>query len=113
MLITHSGTSSIFCKVCLVVLFRALLEGEKITIAGLVEKRLKKLNGLRFTLPEASIVLAEQIGLGAMAACNHRCLSISGKDSILIVIISVPASQYGNAAFHHLVQLHFYFGIKG
>jgi hypothetical protein len=36
-------------------------------IGGLELKTLKKLNGLKFTYPSASIVLAKQIGLGATA----------------------------------------------
>ena len=52
------------------VLSLTLLAGEKITIGGLDEKRLKKLNGLRFTLPALSIVDAKQIGRGAIACCK-------------------------------------------
>ena len=35
-----------------------------------VENKLKKLKGLRFTLPALSIVEAKQMGLGAMACCR-------------------------------------------
>jgi hypothetical protein len=62
-----SGTSKIFSSVCFVVLFLTLLDGEKIAIGGLVLKKLKKLNGLRFTFPFRSIVEAKQIGRGAIA----------------------------------------------
>jgi hypothetical protein len=58
-----------------VVLSLSLLEGEKITIGGLVENKLKKLKGLRFTFPSLSIVDAKQIGLGAMACCKRSCRS--------------------------------------
>jgi hypothetical protein len=53
-----------------VVLSLTLLAGEKITTGGLEENKLKKLKGLRFTLPALSIVEAKQIGLGAMACCR-------------------------------------------
>src|SRR3954452_9739224 len=62
MFITTSGTSLTFCSVCLVVLSLTRLDGEKITIGGLDENILKKLKGLRFTLPSLSIVEAKQIG---------------------------------------------------
>src|SRR5262245_78384 len=39
-----SGTSKTFSSVCLVVLLRILRDGEKITIGGWEENRLKKLN---------------------------------------------------------------------
>jgi hypothetical protein len=48
-------------------------EGEKITIGGLVENKLKNENGLRFTFPLPSIVDAKQIGLGAIACCSQAC----------------------------------------
>jgi hypothetical protein len=57
-----------------VVLSRPLLEGENTTTGGFVEKRLKKLKGLRFTFPSSSIVDANAIGLGAMACCSQLCL---------------------------------------
>jgi hypothetical protein len=53
-----------------VVLSRTLLEGEKTTIGGLEENKLKKLKGERFIFPALSIVDAKQIGLGAMACCK-------------------------------------------
>jgi len=56
-----------------VVLSLTLLEGEKIIIGGLVLNILKKLNGLKFTLPSASTVLAKAIGLGAIAVCIIVC----------------------------------------
>jgi hypothetical protein len=46
------------------------LAGEKIRIGGLELKTLKKLNGERFGLPAALIVLANAIGLGATALCR-------------------------------------------
>jgi hypothetical protein len=48
-----------------------LLDGEKITIGGLVENKLKKENGLKFTFPSLSIVLANAIGRGLTACCNQ------------------------------------------
>ena len=47
------------------VLSRNLREGEKITIGGLVENTLKKLNGLRLILPALLMVAAKHIGRGA------------------------------------------------
>jgi len=47
-----------------------LLEGEKTTIGGWVENKLKKLKGLRFTWPFLSIVEAKQTGLGAIICCR-------------------------------------------
>jgi hypothetical protein len=67
---TTSGTSSTFCKVCFVLLSLTLLEGEKITMGGLDENILKKLNGLRFTFPFLLIVEAKQIGRGAITCCR-------------------------------------------
>jgi hypothetical protein len=52
----------------LVVLSRTLLAGEKTIIGGLALNTLKKLNGLRLARPEASMVLAKAIGLGATEA---------------------------------------------
>src|SRR4051794_3845939 len=72
-LITTSGTSFTFSKVCLVVLFLTLRDGEKITTGGLIENKLKKLNGDKFTLPLASILLTNAMGLGAMAYCKKFC----------------------------------------
>ena len=73
MLITTSGTSKIFSNVCFVVLSRTLLDGEKTAIGGLELNKLKKLNGLRLTFPFLSIVLANAIGLGAIAPCKIPC----------------------------------------
>jgi hypothetical protein len=44
-----------------------LLDGEKIKTGGLDPKTLKKLKGLKFTYPFASMVLANAIGRGAIA----------------------------------------------
>jgi hypothetical protein len=49
------------------VLLRTLLAGENINIGGLLPKTLKKLNGDKFILPSSSMVLAKQIGRGAIA----------------------------------------------
>jgi hypothetical protein len=70
MFTTTSGTSIKFCKVCLVVLSLTRLDGEKIITGGLEENKLKKLKGLRFIFPFLSIVLAKQIGLGAITCCR-------------------------------------------
>jgi hypothetical protein len=53
-----------------VVLSRTRLEGEKTTIGGLVENKLKKLKGLRLTDPDLSIVEAKQIGRGPIRCCK-------------------------------------------
>jgi hypothetical protein len=53
-----------------VVLSRTLLAGEKITMGGLEENKLKKLKGDRFTFPSLSIVEAKHTGLGAIACCR-------------------------------------------
>jgi hypothetical protein len=50
-----------------VVLSRTLRAGEKIKRVGFEPKILKKLNGLKLGLPSLSIVLAKQMGLGAIA----------------------------------------------
>ncbi len=62
--ITTSGTSRMFSQVCLVVLSRPRLAGEKISRGGLAPKQLKQLKGLRLTIPFLSTVLANAIGLG-------------------------------------------------
>jgi hypothetical protein len=67
---TTSGTSKMFCRLCLVVLSLILLAGEKTTIGGLEENKLKKLKGLRLTFPSLSIVEAKQIGRGATICCK-------------------------------------------
>jgi hypothetical protein len=51
-------------------LFLILLEGEKTTMGGVVENKLKKLKGVRLTFPFLSIVEAKQIGRGAIACCR-------------------------------------------
>lgn len=73
MLMTTSGTSFTFSSVCLVVLLRTRRDGEKITTGGLVENKLKKENGDKFTLPLASILLTNAMGRGAMAYCKKWC----------------------------------------
>lgn len=70
---TTSLVCSAFSKVCLVVLFRTRLAGEKIMIGGLALNTLKKLKGDRLGLPSASMVLAKAIGLGATALNNNPC----------------------------------------
>jgi hypothetical protein len=52
------------------VLSRTLRAGENISVVGLLPKILKKLNGLKLGFPSLSIVLAKQIGRGAMAVSN-------------------------------------------
>lgn len=52
------------------VLSTTLLAGEIITTGGLAENKLKKLKGLKLTLPFLSIVDAKHAGLGAMACCK-------------------------------------------
>jgi hypothetical protein len=71
-----------FSKVCLVVLSRTLREGEKIQTGGFILNKLKKLKGLRFTLPFKSIVEAKQIGLGAIAYCKYCCKACVLKSSV-------------------------------
>jgi hypothetical protein len=53
-----------------VVLSLILREGEKITTGGLLENKLKKLKGLRFTLLALSMVQAKHIGRGATTCCR-------------------------------------------
>ena len=48
-------------------LLRTRLAGEKIAIGGLALNTLKKLNGLKFGLPDASTVLVKAIGRGPTA----------------------------------------------
>jgi hypothetical protein len=59
--------------VCLVVLSRTRLAGEKINIGGFELNTLKKLNGDKFGFPLLSMVLAKAIGLGATALCKYPC----------------------------------------
>src|ERR1044072_8052046 len=73
-----------FSSVCLCVLSLPLLAAEKITIGGLYENKLKKLKGLRFAFPSLSIVLANAIGLGAMAYCSQFIFSVKFKSLIII-----------------------------
>lgn len=60
-----------FSNVCLIVLSRTRMAGEKIILVGLLPKILKKLNLERFTFPSRSIVLAKQIGLGEIAPSKY------------------------------------------
>ena len=93
MFTTTSGTSKMFCNVCLVVLSLPLREGEKTMIAGLVLNKLKKLKGLRFTFPSLSIVLAKHIGRGATVCCKKFCAAmevISFKAIDLNIFIFLP-----------------------
>jgi hypothetical protein len=83
-----SGTSKIFSKVCFVVLSLALRDGEKTTTAGFVLNRLKKLNGLRFTLPLRSMVLAKQIGRGATVCCKKFCAA-AGEISFIAIDLNI------------------------
>ncbi len=88
---TTSGTSSTFSKVCLMELSRTRLAGENMAIGGLLPKTLKKLNGLRFTLPFLSMVDAKQMGLGATAESKYACnspvrFSFGSNDNIGIVL---------------------------
>jgi hypothetical protein len=53
--------------VCFKELSLPLRVGENTITGGFELKTLKKLYGLRFTLPSASTVLAKQMGLGATA----------------------------------------------
>jgi hypothetical protein len=59
-----------FSSVCFVVASLTRLDGENTQTGGLVLNILKKLNGLRFTLPSLSTVEAKHIGRGAMAYCR-------------------------------------------
>src|SRR4051794_7844051 len=102
MLMTTSGTSCIFSKVCLVVLFLSLREGEKITIGGLIENRLKKLNGDKFTLPFASMLLTKAMGRGAMAYCRKFCACWVVISCRLISIFS-PQRMRVNRAFAEFI----------
>jgi len=61
------------------VLSRTLLAGEKMNLVGFEPKILKKLNGLKLGLPAASMVLAKQIGRGAMAVNKALWNSAKGR----------------------------------
>lgn len=67
---TTSRVACTFCSVCLVVLSRTRRAGENTKMGGLELNTLKKLNGDRFGVPSALIVLAKAIGRGAMAVCK-------------------------------------------
>ena len=83
-------------KVCLVVLSLPLLDGEKTIIGGLALNTLKKLNGLKFTLPLVSIVLANAIGLGATAESKILCSSGVGNEFGSMVLIAIRYCFAGN-----------------
>ena len=89
MLMHVSFTSCTLSSVCLVVFPRTRLAGEKIKIGGLALKTLKKLTGLRFTLPALSTVLANAIGLGAIEPSRIPCNSGTEIDlgSMVFVIL--------------------------
>jgi hypothetical protein len=55
------------------VLFLTLRAGEKTKIGGFELKILKKLNGDKLGFPFLSFVLANAIGLGAIALCKYPC----------------------------------------
>jgi hypothetical protein len=58
-------------------------------MGGFELNRLKKLKGLRFTLPFLSIVLARQIGLGAIACWSHCCFSVVDiSDRFIFIVFS-------------------------
>jgi hypothetical protein len=87
MFITHSGTSKTFFKVSFAAPVLPLYAGEKIAIGGLEENILKKLKGATLGSPFALIVLAKQIGRGAIAFCKYFCKtgmvnSLGSNDSI-------------------------------
>ena len=73
MFITHSGTTNIFKSVSFGAPVLPLYAGEKTAIGGFEEKILKKLNGAKLGSPFLLIVLAKQIGLGAIAFCRYFC----------------------------------------
>jgi hypothetical protein len=60
-------------------------------MGGLVLKILKKLNGDKFGLPWASMVLAKAMGLGATAeesrACNCWMLQSLGSKEVMVINI--------------------------
>ena len=68
---THSPVSITLAKVSFVVLSATLLLALKTTIGGFELKQLKKLNGARFTLPLASILLTNAMGRGATMASKN------------------------------------------
>ena len=51
------------------------------------KNKLKKVNGLKFTVPALSIVLANAIGRGAIAYCSQFIFSPSEREVIWIVRI--------------------------
>jgi hypothetical protein len=52
---------------------RPLYAGEKTAMGGFDEKMLKKLKGAKLGSPALLMVLAKQIGRGAMAFCKYFC----------------------------------------
>src|SRR5579872_2533101 len=90
---TTSGTSSTLCNVCLVELSLTRREGEKIRTGGVVEKTLKKLNGLRLTCPLKSMVLAKQMGRGATEAFKKPWRSAGPSLFRSTVIFSFPPAM--------------------
>ena len=61
------------------VLSRTLRAGEKTTIGGFEENKLKKEKGLRFTCPSLLMVEAKQMGRGAMACWSQFWRCAGGK----------------------------------
>ena len=73
------------------VLSLTLRAGEKIRMGGFALNTLKKLKGLRFTLPFKSIVLAKAIGLGVIELNRIPCSSGTDIDlgSIVFIILLI------------------------
>ncbi len=87
---TTSLVERTFSKVCLVVLLRTLLEGEKINTGGLALNTLKKLKGARLGLPDASIVLAKAIGLGPIAPNKYPCnCAVDRSEGIKAIVFDI------------------------
>jgi len=76
-------------KVCLVVLSLPRLDGEKMSVVGLIPKALKKLKGARFGFPLLSIVLAKAIGRGAIDPRRNLCNCGFGMLNGLIFIVMI------------------------
>lgn len=70
---TTSGTSNTFSNVSLGAPVRPLYAGENTAMGGLEENKLKKLKGERLGSPLLLMVLAKQMGRGAMAFCRYFC----------------------------------------
>jgi hypothetical protein len=71
------------------VLSRTLRAGENMSVVGFEPKTLKKLKGLKLGFPSLSMVLAKQIGRGAMAVSNALWNSASGKSFGVMVFILI------------------------